>query len=795
MRHRAERIPQVIAIDISSDEFGDDEEVMDSSITQETESAAGVEEYTNEHYSNSVPSSAANSDDNALFDSEDDSNEQEARDQKVVESSEAAEASQNYTRKTVVIKRKVNNRVEKVLNACLTLLKNSKTSPTEMNQNYQEQQAAIQNSYINSYALQNGYGYYMNNKFYCFFDRESGCDASFSSNSLLSMHLEKVHNMPKTVVNNYSKSYYRDKKMAHWLIATNLPIKMVLNSHFNVFMRAICEQPSASVLAVYKDGLQRIIRAEAEVIFAELSQRLRSINHVSLVVSQWVDDNQQIILLMSVFFIDENWEKKTFVIAAEPIHTHETRADILIKIALVLKDLEILEKIYSIVCYETSLFKKSHLFAYIQKIIGKKEMCLSQDRMYGKLLDQMVTELRIELLSCLRYDCEPLKKILKEIDNCKQVFFIYWKNSLFKELQPYSIKLMKAYLENKHKHHVDCKMRLYIFSGLDEECMERIIRLDNELAYICDWLYEVAEKDRTIANKAYVICCELGDSIKKLAELRSTRRSVYTSSTARSFEISEAIKKTSYLKKPLEAMHNILSTYRSRIECGRAHVEAFVFDSYAYNDSYFSATKVLSLSKQKKNLTTILLDIAYQGDKRYRGFDIIDRLGFNNEKRNQYDDPDLATSTSNNIISGKRRRSNKSAIITGATPNQIIIDQIQLFHQMQLEHFKKYPDPSIVSNADLSYSRIMSILSDHTMVGQFNFWKQQKNAEQTPMLVQHTKKAFAVPTTSQECLKSFEPFKKLYVQNSQQETDADVDFICKRTLLSIWSVDFDLFKD
>ncbi|KAI8644948.1 hypothetical protein BD408DRAFT_441278 [Parasitella parasitica] len=781
MRHRAERIPRVIAIDVSSDEYGNDEEAMNSSVTQETESA-GAEESSND---SSATSSAANSDDNALFDSEEDDSEQEKKEQEASEGEKMPEENlQKTSRATITCK--VNTQVESVLKACLALLETN-TSETQSNQEQvNQEQDATQNSYINSWALQNGYGYYMNNQFYCFFNRESCCNASFPNNHLLSLHLEKVHNVPKAIDERYSREHFRDKKMAHWLIATNLPIKIVLSSHFNVFMRATREQPSTSVPAVSKEGVQRMIRAEVDIISAELSQRLKNIEHISLVVNQWKDANQNSILFLSIFFIDEDWNKKTLVIAAEPLHNEESRTNILLKIVLVLKDLDILGKIYSITCYETDLFEESHLFAYIEKIMGKNEMQLVQDRVYSKLLDKMVIELRVELLSSLRYDCEPLKKILREIDNCNC-------NMVLKEMQPYSIKLMKAYLENKHNHHIDCTMRRYMINEVDEECMEQIIQLDNELAYICEWLYEVAERNCTIANKAYVICCELGNSIKKLAELRSSRRAIHKSTTAKNCEVSDAVKKATCMKRPLEAMHKILSAYRSKLERGQAHVEAFVYDSYAYNDSYFSASKALSLSKQPKSLTVILEDIANQGDKRHRGVDIIDLLGFNNEKRQQYEDPDLATSSSNNIISGKRRRSNQSTVIAEPTPNQAITDQIQLFRQKQLEYFRKYPDPSVVSS-NLPHSRIRSILSDHTVVGQFNFWKQE-NQKQIPVLVQHTKKVFAIPTTSQECVRSFDSVKKLYTQIAEQEADSDVDFICKRALLSVWSVDFNLFKD
>lgn len=146
-------------------------------------------------------------------------------------------------------------------------------------------------------------------------------------------------------------------------------------------------------------------------------------------------------------------------------------------------------------------------------------------------------------------------------------------------------------------------------------------------------MYINREKNGTIANKAYVICCELGYSIKELAELRNTRRPVPKSTTSRSYQISDAIKKAVFMKKPLEAMYKILDDYRYKLEQGRAHVEAFVFDSFAYNDSYFNASTVSSSTKQLKDINTIIEDVSNQKEKRYRDINIVDLLGYNSEER------------------------------------------------------------------------------------------------------------------------------------------------------------------
>lgn len=88
------------------------------------------------------------------------------------------------------------------------------------------------------------------------------------------------------------------------------------------------------------------------------------------------------------------------------------------------------------------------------------------------------------------------------------------------------------------------------------------------------------------------------------------------------------------MKKPLEAMHKLLSAYRTQIENGRGHVEAFVYDSYAYNDSYFRLhNKTPTLLKQLKDITVLLEDIAEQEGRRYRANDITELLKINTEEK------------------------------------------------------------------------------------------------------------------------------------------------------------------
>ncbi|KAF1801991.1 hypothetical protein FB192DRAFT_1375727 [Mucor lusitanicus] len=662
----------------------------------------------------------------------------------------------------------VNGSIEKLLTACLQLIGSTKESQA--------------NKDADNWAIKHGCAFYMSNRFHCYYKQGQGCKASFETNNQLADHLISVHHVSQETIARSVQQIAQDKKLAQWVIAAKLPIHIVVDGQFNLFLSTLYGDNKEGY-SVSQSRLEKVIKTEHDIISSELSQRLKTMDHLSVVVNQWERPEHPSILLFSVFFMDQEWNKKSFVIAAEPLESHDSRSAVFRKMGIVFMDLDIIDRIYSITCQGIRHLNTATLFTFMQKINGARRMKLTQDRIYTIMLDQMVMEMRIELLSSLRFDCEPLKVVINEMQNCKC-------NIFFKETQPYTIKLMQAYLDNKKNHHMGCRMKLCGICEADDECMVQIIKMDHELAFIYDWLFEAAEKNTTIANKAYVICCELGKSIKALAELRSSRRLVPKTTTSKNYEIAEAVEKADYMKKPLESMHKLLRAYRTQIENGRGHVEAFMYDSYAYNDGYFrSQRKTPPLLKQLKDISLLLEDIAEQESKRYRVNDITELLKINTEEKQHYEDPDVATSSSCNIINTKRRQGNKSKVIQKPPLAQPFSEQIQLLQQKQIAYFKKYPDTKIRDQP-----QIMTILSEQAVGGQINFWRQESD-ERLSVLMEHTKKAFAIPTTTQECINSVDQFKQVYLQLANQEQDANVDFTCKRALLSCWSQDFTLFKD
>ena len=88
----------------------------------------------------------------------------------------------------------------------------------------------------------------------------------------------------------------------------------------------------------------------------------------------------------------------------------------------------------------------------------------------------------------------------------------------------------------------------------------------------------------------------------------------------------------------------------------------------------------------------------------------------------------------------------------------------------------------------------MTILSEQAVGGQINFWRQESD-ERLSVLMDHTKKTFAIPTTAQECIQSVNQFKREYLLLANQEPDVHVELTCHRALLYCWNMDFTLFKD
>lgn len=86
---------------------------------------------------------------------------------------------------------------------------------------------------------------------------------------------------------------------------------------------------------------------------------------------------------------------------------------------IVFLDLGIIDKIYSITCQGIQHLDAEAVFTFMQKISSGRRAKLAQERIYTQMLDQVITEMRIELLSSLRFDCEPLKTILNGLDSCK----------------------------------------------------------------------------------------------------------------------------------------------------------------------------------------------------------------------------------------------------------------------------------------------------------------------------------------------------------------------------------------
>lgn len=118
----------------------------------------------------------------------------------------------------------------------------------------------------------------------------------------------------------------RDKKLAHWLISSKMPMKMLLSSQFDAFMGAL-HYKNKDEYAVSRHRLEKVIQAEHNRTLMKLSHLLQKIQYISLLVSKWKvyqnNGGYQNILLLSIFFIDNQWNKKNYVIAIEPLNAED----------------------------------------------------------------------------------------------------------------------------------------------------------------------------------------------------------------------------------------------------------------------------------------------------------------------------------------------------------------------------------------------------------------------------------------------------------------------------------------
>lgn len=118
----------------------------------------------------------------------------------------------------------------------------------------------------------------------------------------------------------------RDKKLAHWLISSKMPMKMLLSGQFDAFIGAL-HYKNKNEYAVSRNRLEKVIQAEHNRTLMKLSHLLQKIQYISLLVSKWKvyqnNGGYQNILLLSIFFIDNQWNKKSYVIAIEPLNAED----------------------------------------------------------------------------------------------------------------------------------------------------------------------------------------------------------------------------------------------------------------------------------------------------------------------------------------------------------------------------------------------------------------------------------------------------------------------------------------
>lgn len=216
MSIQGDRIPKVIPIDVTDDEFGDDEEdegiqiakySADRSSNIMQRIAGVVKQFTFDSRSSSpsASSAASNSDDNALFESE---QEEEEEEEHQVEGLDKVDKAEPEAEQAVVVSSlqppqetpdetelvqseateapatspvQVNNYIEQLLETCISLIKTTKESKA--------------NTDADNWAIKHGCGFYMSNRFHCYYNQRHGCKASFETNDRLVEHLSSVHSL------------------------------------------------------------------------------------------------------------------------------------------------------------------------------------------------------------------------------------------------------------------------------------------------------------------------------------------------------------------------------------------------------------------------------------------------------------------------------------------------------------------------------------------------------------------------------------------------------------------------
>lgn len=203
-KHR-ERIPQVIAIDVTDEDYGDDEEeddfhsagsstvISSSNVMQKAAPDHSLKARSN---SSSASDSASDSDDNALFESEGEGQEEkEATEMLPLQSRLEDNDNQHQTLNQpkpvneLTSPTNFNSDVERILKAFFSFIKKNKSD--------KQNEETPGGSDIDFWALQHGLGFYMSSKFHCYYNQDNSCNASFPDKNLLSNHLDSVHKITK----------------------------------------------------------------------------------------------------------------------------------------------------------------------------------------------------------------------------------------------------------------------------------------------------------------------------------------------------------------------------------------------------------------------------------------------------------------------------------------------------------------------------------------------------------------------------------------------------------------------